>query len=117
MKKKLVHLKYETKLKILDGCDFRTIENRIYNNNNVTVLNRSEENYLIKGYSSYHFEECNSCEDTAITETTTFLFNIVILFFIFGDGNISIDKNFTSYYGSLSNSKLYDYCGKNSYRI
>ncbi|KAG4104319.1 hypothetical protein H8356DRAFT_1419757 [Neocallimastix lanati (nom. inval.)] len=103
MKKKLVHLKYETKLKILDGCDFRTTENRIYNNNN--------------GYSSYHFEECNNCDNTAITETTTFLFNIVILFFIFGDGDISIDKNFTSYFGSLSNPKLYDYCGKNSYRI
>ncbi|OUM60119.1 hypothetical protein PIROE2DRAFT_14178, partial [Piromyces sp. E2] len=117
----------------MHGDTLSDIQDLVYNEDNIVVLIRNEEGYAFGGYTSYHFEKCDSYDDIIVTDNTAFLFNIYnsTVFpikkkknalrysrekvFIFGDSDIIVNNNFIRgyYYGGSSVPYSYNYSGKN----
>lgn len=116
-----------------DGDNYDTFKSSVYQRNNIVILIKNDKGYRFGGFTSVGFEENNNYNDKYKRDDKAFLFSLYKekaypckninnalrlssnKLFIFGNGDIMVNKNFlNNYYGSggSTEQQTYDYKGE-----
>lgn len=115
-----------------DGDNYDTFKSSVYQKANIVVFIRTDKGYRFGGYTSVGFEENNNYNDKFKTDDKAFLFSLYKeksypcnnpnnalrlnrdKLFIFGNGDIIVNKSFLNsfYGGGTSTQQSYNYKGE-----